>query len=78
MKKISIFIMVMLSLSMFQSKVFASEKNINSDAITRNEIPEEVKIMLNRLEEIKIMDKSSMNRLEKKNFVKKLARLKQI
>ena len=70
MKKTFIFIMVMLSLSMFQSKVFASEKNIAFDTINKNEISKQVQIKFNRLEEIKSMDKSAISRIEKKTLRK--------
>ncbi len=52
----------MLSLGAFTT-VNASEKN---PAKTTSEIPAEIQVMLNRLEEIKEMDKSELNRSEKK------------
>lgn len=67
MKKIPVYLMMMvLSLSMFPSAVTAAEKT----AVTANtaEMPADVKVMFNRLEEIKAMDKSSLSRSEKKEL----------
>ena len=50
-------------LNVIPNETFASEKT--SIAIT-NEAPEEVSTMLNRLEEIKIMDKTSLQSSERK------------
>ena len=66
----------MLLLSTVPSPVFASEKNITSDTVNRNEMPPALKKTLNRLEEIKAMDKSSMSRLEKKELRKELRTIK--
>ena len=66
MKKTHLCLIIMLLLSTVPPPVFASEKNITSDTVNRNEIPTALKKTLNRLEEIKAMDKSSMSRLEKK------------
>jgi hypothetical protein len=75
MKKIRFYTM-MMSLSLFQSIAFASEKKIIPDTVNKNEIPAEVKRMLNRLEEIKTVDKSSMSRLEKKELRKEAREIK--
>ena len=61
-------IMVVL-LNLIPNETFASEKT--SIAIT-NEAPEEVSTMLNRLEEIKTMDKSSLQSSEKKALRKEV------
>jgi hypothetical protein len=66
MKIIHFCLIIMLLLSTVQSTVFASEKNITSDDVSINEMPAALKKTLNRFEEIKAMDKSSMSRLEKK------------
>lgn len=44
----------------------AVEKKLEIPANNSKEIPVEVKTMLNRLDEIKAMDKSSLNSTEKK------------
>jgi hypothetical protein len=76
MKKIHLCLIIMLLLSTVPPPVFASEKNITSDTINRNEKPTALKKTLNRLEEIKAMDKSSMSRLEKKELRKELRTIK--
>ena len=69
MKKTRLYLMIMmLSLGAF-TKVGASEKN---PATAAKEIPAEIQVMLNRLEEIKDMDKSDMNRAEKKELRKEV------
>ena len=70
MRKIHFYLMVILSLTMFQTTVFASEKNIAFDTINKNEISKQVQIKFNRLEEIKSMDKSAISRIEKKTLRK--------
>lgn len=73
MKKTTLYLMMMvLSLSFFPTSTFASEKN--PTAITNNptEMPAEVKVMLNRLNEIKAMDRSSLSRVEKKALRKEV------
>tara|TARA_R110000868_G_scaffold408383_1_gene691472 strand:+ start:91 stop:393 length:303 start_codon:yes stop_codon:yes gene_type:complete len=63
MKKTKLYLMIMiLSLGTFTA-VNASEKNPTT---APNEIPAEIKVMLNRIEEIKDMDTSEMDRSEKK------------
>ncbi len=67
MKKLPLYLMMMvLSLSVFPSTISASEKNSTVNPANTKEVPAEVKVMLNRLEEIKAMDKSEMNYSEKK------------
>lgn len=61
MKKLRLYLMIlMLSLGTF-TLVHASEINATPD---KNEIPAEIKVLLNRLEEIKDMNKSKLNRTE--------------
>lgn len=65
MKTTRLFLMVlMVSLGTF-SLAYASESTVNP---TTNEIPAEITVMLNRLEEIKDMDKSLLTRMEKKDL----------
>ena len=69
MKKTRLYLMIMmLSLGAFTT-VNASEKKPATEA---KEIPAEIQVMLNRLEEIKDIDKSDMNRLEKKALRKEV------
>lgn len=73
MKKIPLYLMmIVLSLSILPVTINAAEKNPTSIATENKEVPAEVKVLLNRLNEIKAMDKSSMNRLEKKALRKEV------
>lgn len=77
MKKFPLYLMMMvLSLSIFPQTSFASKKNAPVDNAKTKEIPAEVKIMLNRLEEIKAMDKSEMKASEKKELRKEVREIK--
>jgi VIT1/CCC1 family predicted Fe2+/Mn2+ transporter len=77
MKKLHFYLMIMvLSLSIFPSTITAAEKNTAAVTANSNEIPAEVKVMLNRLEEIKEMDKSTMSRSEKKELRKEVKTIK--
>ena len=62
----------MLSLGAITT-VSAIEKN---PATTTTEIPAEIQVMLNRLEEIKDLDKSAMNRSDKKELRKEVRAIK--
>lgn len=59
---------------MFPSTSFASEKN--ATVTNTKEVPAEVKVMLNRLEEIKTMDKSDMKASERKELRKEVRAIK--
>lgn len=75
MKKFPLYLMMMvLSLSMFSTTVQASEKN--GSATESKEIPLEIKVLTNRLEEIKAMDKSEMKYSEKKELRKEVRSIK--
>ncbi|GEC71431.1 hypothetical protein SAMN05443543_10518 [Flavobacterium flevense] len=66
MKKLSFYLMVMiLSLGVLPTSTYAAEK---PKAETPKEIPAEVQTMLNRLNEIKEMDKSNLSSSEKKEL----------
>ena len=66
MRKLSFYLMVMiLSVCTIPTSTYAAEKN-SSD--TPKEIPAEVKTMLNRLNEIKEMDKSELSSSERKEL----------
>lgn len=77
MKKFTSFLMI-LTLSLTAVPTTVSAKTIEPTSIpaTPKEVPAEVKIMLNRLEEIKNMDKSSMSRVEKKELRKEVKSIK--
>lgn len=69
MKKSNLYlVMMLLSLSVMPGTIIAAEKNVTEIAVNTKEMPTEVKTMLNRLEEIKTMDKSSMTSAEKKEL----------
>lgn len=68
-------IMVLL-LSVFPNSIMASEGSNNPITKNNTEVPVEVKTMLNRLEEIKAMDKSEMSRVEKKELRKEVRAIK--
>jgi hypothetical protein len=76
MKKLNLFLMVMaLSLCVFPSTMFANEKNpVKIEATSK--VPAEVQLKLDRLEEIKEMDKSDMSRAEKKELRNEVKEIK--
>lgn len=77
MKKVTFYLMIMvLSLGVIPTQLFAAEKNPTAISNTPKEVPAEVKIMLNRLDEIKAMDKSSLNSSEKKELRKEVRAIK--
>ena len=77
MKKLPVYLMMaVLSLSVFPTTMSAKEKDQTAITATPKEVPAEVKIMMNRLEEIKALDKSSMTRVEKKELRKEVREIK--
>ena len=73
MKKLSFYLMVMvLSLNAISTTTYAATAAPN----TTKEVPAEVKIMQNRLEEIKNMDKSALKSSEKKELRKEVRTIK--
>lgn len=77
MKKFPIYLMmILLSLSLSPATIFAAEKNSPSTATNSKEVPAAVKVMYDRLEEIKAIDKSSMTSLEKKELRKEVRTIK--
>ncbi|MGB5377657.1 hypothetical protein [Muriicola sp.] len=73
MKKAPIYVLVMLlSLGVFTT-VQAAEKEKTTEPV---EMPAEVRVMLDRLEEIKGMDKSDLERSEKKALRKEVRAIK--
>ena len=77
MKKVTFYLMMMvLSLSVIPTQMLAAEKNPTSVSTNPKEVPAEVKVLLNRLDEIKAMDKSSLNSSEKKELRKEVRSIK--
>ncbi len=77
MKKVTFTLMLMfITMSMIPSQALAVPKNPIENANTPKEVPAEVKVLLNRLEEIKAMDKSEMSRAEKKELRKEVRAIK--
>lgn len=62
----------MLSITFVPTSVFAASTNSIAANATVKEIPAEVKILLNRLEEIKKIDKSKLNHSKKKALRKEV------
>jgi hypothetical protein len=54
----------------------ATEKEPIRTHANTNEVPSEVKVMINRLNDIKEMDKSSLNRTERKELRKEVRTIK--
>lgn len=77
MKKLTLFTMIVLT-SLLVAPLNVTAKNIEPVAISNNskEIPAEVKVMLDRLEEIKKMDKSNLSSSEKKVLRKEVRTIK--
>lgn len=77
MKKVNFFLMMMLlSLSMFPTTMLANEKNSIAIETTSKEVPAEIQLKLDRLEEIKDMDKSDLSRSERKELRKEVKEIK--
>lgn len=64
-----------LSLTLVPTLSFANETN-SILATPKTEIPAEVQVMLDRLEEIKEMDKSALSRTEKRELRKEVRSIK--
>lgn len=81
MKKSVILSLAMLSIVSFSNPVMASEKeptpnNTEIKKTEEAEIPADVQIMLNRLEEIKAIDKSSLESAERKELRSEVREIK--
>lgn len=73
MKKVTFYLMMMvLSLSILPTQMMAAEKNPTAITNDSKEVPAGVKVLLNRLEEIKKMDKSELKSSEKKALRKEV------
>lgn len=67
MKNATLYVMIFLmSVSIIPAPIYAAEKNPTTISNPPKEVPAEVQVMLDRLKEIKAMDKSNMTRTEKK------------
>ncbi|MFH4966830.1 hypothetical protein V8G61_01385 [Gaetbulibacter sp. M240] len=60
--------LLVLSLVMLPNSAMATETNPGPNTTEKTEIPVEVKTMLDRIEEIKDMDKSDLSRAERKEL----------
>lgn len=72
MKKLCFCLMMMMSLNTFPHTINTPEKKLVIPANDTKEVPIEVKILLNRLEEIKAIDKTSLNSAEKRALRKEV------
>lgn len=77
MKKTTLYLMMtVLSLNFIPNSIIAAEKNSDPITVNSKEVPAEVRIQLKRLEEIKALDKSNMNSVEKKALRKEVRTIK--
>jgi hypothetical protein len=77
MKKTFFSLLITLSLVAFPSTLVAAENApIHSTTPPPTEMPAEVRVMLDRLEEIKDLDKSSLSSAEKKELRKEVRAIK--
>ena len=78
MKKITIYLMTAVSLLSFVPTTSKAEVKTNSKEKIEltAEQAQQAQVMMNRLEEIKIMDKSEMTRVEKKALRKEVKTIK--
>ncbi|MFT6749530.1 MAG: hypothetical protein ACJAQ1_001479 [Flavobacterium sp.] len=79
MRKLSVILSRFFALLIATPAIAANEKTnrIEITATPKNkEVPAEVQVMLNRLEEIKTMDRSNMSRAEKKELRKEVRTIK--
>jgi hypothetical protein len=77
MKKTTLYLMmIVLSLTVIPTTISAKENNLTAITANPEEVPVAVKVMYNRLEEIKAMDKSSLTSVEKKELRKEVRAIK--
>lgn len=62
-------LLMIMMMSFIPTLTFANETTVVNP---NTEVPAKVQVMLDRLEEIKEMDKSNLSRAEKENYEKKL------
>ena len=76
MKKTVFYLVIVIALSIVPNTALALEKNPMPIEKTPTEIPADVKTMLDRLEEIKNMDKSNLKPSERKELRKEVKDMK--
>ncbi len=76
MKKTVFYLIMAALLSVFPCTVLASEKNPAPLDKSATEIPIEVKTLLNRINEVKTMDKSDLKSSERKELRKEVREIK--
>lgn len=75
-KKFLCLVLIAFSFIMFPNSVMATEKTPTHTSVETNEMPPEIREMIDRLNEIKSLDKASLNRLEKKELRKEVRAIK--
>ena len=77
MKKTTFFtVLVLMMLTIIPNTISAKTTDPIATSNNPKEVPAEVKVLLNRLEEIKQMDKSDLNSTEKKELRKEVKTIK--
>jgi hypothetical protein len=76
MKKLSFYLMIMVLSLISLPTIYAAEGNPNAVKTHPKEVPAEVQKMLDRLDEIKEIDKSTLTRVEKKELRKEVREIK--
>lgn len=77
MKRYVLYItVIMMTLIAVPTTAFTSESSMKGNDPEPKEIPAEVRAMLDRIDEIKEMDKSGLTRVEKKELRKELREMK--
>jgi hypothetical protein len=69
-------LLIIISLSAIPTAVHAAEKTPLSKTNIPEDVPAEIRLMINRLEEIKELDRSDMNRSERKALREEVRTLK--
>lgn len=76
MKKFVLSLLLTIAMTIVPNTSLASEKMPKPITPAPTEIPAEIQVMLNRLEEIKDMDKSDLKRSDRKELRKELREIK--
>lgn len=76
MKKLTLYAMILLVSMSSITTLSATEKDSIVASAKTKEVPADVSKLLNRLDEIKAMDKTTLNRLEKKELRKEVRAIK--
>ncbi len=77
MKKSTFYLVLLFAtVSILPNHLMAAEKEVNPISAPAKELPAEVKLMVNRIEEIKAMDKSDLSSSERKELRKEVRSLK--